>query len=405
MNPRVVIIGAGHGGIQAAASLRDEGFDGEIILISDENMLPYQKPPLSKGYLQGKQTEESILFRSPAYYENNRIDLRLGVTIDHLEPTKNRVHTTTGEVIDYTHLILATGARNRQLSLSGAEPGDILYLRTLADAKEIDRKLANAQRIAVIGGGFIGLEFAALAVEKEKHVTVIEAQSRLMERVLPAVISDVFQRVHEQHGVQLHLNTFTKSLEKQNDTYCLTTQDGQTLAVDLLVAGIGVIPDMQLAAAARLACDGGVLVDEYQQTSVPNVYAIGDCANHFNPFGQKRMRLESVQNAVDQAKTAVSHLLNQPKPYRAVPWFWTNQYHLKLQMAGISAGFDEYLIRGDQTTDKFSVYYYKAGTLIGVDSLNRPADHLNARKLLEAGVSPNQEQINDLSFNLNAVLV
>ena len=398
MSVKVVIIGAGHGGVQAAASLREEGFEGEMVLISEENDLPYQKPPLSKGYLQGKQSEEAILFRSPHFFQNHQIDLRLGVNIAQLDTEGQFVITKEGETIDYTHLILATGATNRKLTMEGA--ADVLYLRTLADAKAIAHRLDTARKIAIIGGGFIGLELAALAQEKCKEVSVIEAQSRLMERVLPAVISDVFQKTHEECGVQVHLNALTKSIEN----HCIITKEGKKIEADLILAGIGVIPETSLAEEAGIACENGILVNEFQQTSVANIYAFGDCANHNNALAQKRLGWESVQKAVDQANTAVNRVLGKTQPYHAVPWFWTNQYHLKLQMAGISAGFDRYVLRGDVDADKFSVYYFQENRLIAVDSLNRPADHLNARKLLAAQISPTDAQIGDLNVNLNQLV-
>lgn len=392
MNKKVVIIGAGHGGIQAAVSLREEGFEGEITLITNENELPYQKPPLSKGYLQGKQTEEAILFRSAHYYTANNIHLRLGERAEQINCTKNQIVTNSGEEISYTHLILATGADNRKLSLNGVEIPNVLYLRTLKDAKLIAERLDNSQKVAIIGGGFIGLELAALASEKGKQVTVIETQNRLMERVLPAVISDTFQKTHEKNGVRICLNTTIEQITTQG----IHTKDS-FIQSDLILAGIGVVPTTNLAVKAGINCDNGIVVNEFQQTSIANIYAIGDCANHYNIFAGKNIRLESVQNAVDQAKVAVSHILEKPVSYSAVPWFWTNQYHLKLQMVGISTGFDEYFIRGDQSNDKFSVYYFKNQQLIAVDSLNRAADHLNARKLITAGISPTQAQIEDLS--------
>ncbi len=383
MNPQAVIVGSGHAGFQVAASLREEGFGGAITLVSAEEGLPAQKPPLSKGFLQGKQTEESLLFRVPAWYETNAVTLRLGVRVSHIGPLESQLQTETGDVIPYTHLILATGARNRPLPCPGAEK--VLYLRNLVDARRIGERLEQARRVAIVGGGFIGLELAAVAIEKGKMVTVIEAGTRLMERVLPPVLSDVFQRVHEQQGVQIRLNTVVETIEKANGGYCLYLSDGQTVDANLVLTGIGVVPETDLAQAAGLVCDNGIVVNEYGQTSVSNIYAVGDCANHYNPFARRRLRLESVQNAVDQAKIAVKHMMGQARPYRGVPWFWTHQYHLKLQMAGISVGFDEFVVEGNPETDTFSVYYYADGQLIAVDSLNRPGDHMKARKLLEAG--------------------
>ena len=398
---KVVIIGAGHGGIQAAASLRDEGFQGEIVLISEERELPYQKPPLSKGYLQGKQTEAAILFRSEQYYANNTIQLLLGVKVTAIDAQQQVVVTADGTTIGYSHLILATGAANRKLRFNGQEPENVYYLRTLSDAKWIDLQLQEAQNVVIIGGGFIGLELAALSVEKGKTVTVIEAQSRLMERVLPEVISNVFYETHLEKGVQVHLNAGVTGIDAAGTVHL---SDGSTLQADLILAGIGVIPETQLAEAAGIACDNGITVNEFQQTNIPNVYAIGDVANHYNPYAGKNLRLESVQNAVDQAKTAVHHILGNPTAYHAVPWFWTYQYHLKLQMAGISIGYDEYVVRGEPDSGKFSIYYYKAGKLIGVDSLNKPADHLNARKLLELDIHPTKTEITDLSVALKTLI-
>jgi len=397
---KVVIIGAGYAGVQAASSLREEGFAGEIVLISEERDLPYQKPPLSKGYLQGKQSAEAILFRSENYYSANQIELRLGTSISQILPDEQKIITSEGEKIDYTHLILATGASNRQLTITGADTAEILYLRTLADARKIEEKLQDAKSVAIIGGGFIGLELAALVQEKGKNVSVIEAQSRLMERVLPAVISDVFKETHQQNGVNILLNTFTSSIEEN----MIKTQCGKSIKADLILAGIGVIPETKLAEQAGINCENGIIVNEFQQTSIVNIYAIGDCANHYNVFAKRNLRLESVQNAVDQAKVATNHILGKAEAYQAVPWFWTNQYHLKLQMAGISTGFDEYLVRGDISSGKFSVYYFKDTKLIAVDSLNKAAEHLNARKLLSLGVSPSKEEILDVNFNLNSLV-
>lgn len=397
---KVVIIGAGHAGVQAASSLREEGFEGEIVLISEENDLPYQKPPLSKGFLQGKQSSEAILFRSENYYHSNNIDLKLGTKVTKIIPSENKILTDSGEEITYSHLILATGAYNRKFNFDGIDEDRVLYLRTLSDAKHIETKLAEAQNVVIIGGGFIGLELAAVVQEKGKKATVIEAQSRLMERVLPAVISKIFYETHLQNGVSIHLNTFTDSIDNQ---YVRTTC-GKAIDADLILAGIGVIPETKLAEDANISCNNGIVVNEFQQTSIPNIYAIGDCANHFNVFAGKNIRLESVQNAVDQAKVTAKHIIGNAEPYVAVPWFWTNQYQLKLQMAGISTGFEKFVVRGEIESGKFSVYYYKSDQLIAVDSLNKPAEHLNARKLLAARISPKADDIGNLEIKLDSFL-
>ncbi len=384
----VVIIGAGHAGVQAAVSLREMGFEGKIQLIADEPHIPYQKPPLSKGFLNGKQTVENLLFRNEKYYDDNRIELVLGEKIGTIDVENKVVKAASGKAISYDTLVLATGARNRKLPIEVS--GEVLYLRDLTDAQCLKPALEKAQKIAVVGGGFIGLEVAASAVEAGKNVTVIEAQDRLMARVLPPVLSEVFLKKHQEMGVNVLLNTQLSSEELS--------------AFDLIVVGIGVLPNQELAVEAGLKCDNGIVVNEYQMTSNSNIYAIGDCANHFNVFADKRCRLESVQNAADQAKVAAAHIVGKATPYHAVPWFWTNQYDLKLQMAGINSDYDNYALRGDLEAHKFSVFYYKNDKLVAADSLNRPADHLAARKLLQAGLTPSKEQVQDLNCKLTEVV-
>lgn len=384
----VVIIGAGHAGVQVAVSLREMGFEGKIQLIADEPHLPYQKPPLSKGFLNGKQTVENLLFRNEKFYDDNQIELLLGEEIVAIDVENKIVKAESDKSIPYDTLVLATGARNRKLSIE--TKCEVLYLRDLTDAQRLKSALENAQNIAIIGGGFIGLEVAASAAEAGKNVTVIEAQDRLMARVLPPVLSEIFLTRHQEMGVKVLLNTKLSSDELS--------------AFDLIVVGIGVLPNQELAAAAGLECHNGILVNEYQMTSNSVIYAIGDCANHFNVFADKRCRLESVQNAVDQAKIVASHILGNAIPYHAVPWFWTNQYDLKLQMAGINTDYDNYAFRGDLGANKFSIFYYKNEKIVAADSLNRPADHLAARKLLQAGATLSKEQVQDINFKLTDVL-
>lgn len=410
---KAVIIGAGHGGVQAATSLREEGFEGKITLISDENTLPYQKPPLSKGFLNGKQTIENLLFRNALYYAENDIDLVLNETITHIDIAKKTVFAQSGDQFDYDSLILATGARNRPLNTDatsrsnreGVVFSNIVYLRHLGDAQNTKSQLGISKKVVVIGGGFIGLEVAAAAVELGKKVTVIEAQERLMNRVLPPVVSDVILKKHIEHGVDVLLNAKVVKINQSTEGCVSGIQlgDNQEIIADLLVIGIGVLPNSELAEAAGLACVNGITVNEYLQTSDPSVFAIGDCAAYYNVYAERKMRVESVQNAVDQAKTVAKNIVGVPTKFHAVPWFWTNQYDLKLQMAGIAIDFDQIILRGSVDAQKFSAFYFKNKKLIGVDSLNRAADHLAARKLLQAGVSPTKEQIEDMDFKLGSL--
>lgn len=406
MSQRVVIIGAGHAGLQAAVSLREEGFAGKIVIIDGECDLPYQKPPLSKGFLNNKQTEENLIFRLPHFYETQQIELRLGMEISRIDRANQQVIDQTGETITYDYLILATGARNRPLPVTGAQQERIFYLRTLEDARRIKKAMETCLRVAVIGGGFIGLEFAACARESGKEVTLIETQAKLMNRVIPPVLSEVFQLQHQKMGVEILLNSQVLEIRlDSNGAFSIEMNEGRHCIADMIVVGIGVMPNTELAQAAGLACENGIVVNDILQSSDPHIFAIGDCAQYFNHFAGRKTRLESVQNATDQAKCVAKTIQGaHPCTFEAVPWFWTYQYDLKLQMAGLSEGYDEYHCRGEAGSDKFSLFYYRAGQLIAVDSLNRPADHLAARKLLQAGISPGKEQVKNEAFKLNDLL-
>jgi 3-phenylpropionate/trans-cinnamate dioxygenase ferredoxin reductase component len=429
MTNRIVIIGAGHGGVQVAFSLREEGFEEEIVVISDENDLPYQKPPLSKGFLGDKQTVENLLFRNILFYEESKIQLVLGEKVTKIDVKSKTVSTQNNLFFEYGNLVIATGARNRKLPFLGGNmersdipntfgteepnPSNVLYLRNLSDAQWIKSKLETANKVVVIGGGFIGLEVAAAAVEMGKTVTVIEAQERLMNRVLPPILSNVFLEKHTENNVSVLLNRQISNFDLNTDLSreyregCVSQiflTDKTVVETDLILVGIGVLPNSELAEAAGLTCENGIVVNEYLQTSDPSIWAIGDCTFYHNDFAEKKMRVESVQNAVDQAKCVASNILGKKEKYHAVPWFWTNQYDLKLQMAGIALDFDTQILRGSIQTNKFSIFYFKNKKLIGVDSLNRPADHLVARKLLQAGISPTFEQVEDTLFKLNDLI-
>lgn len=402
---KVVIIGAGHAGVQVASSLRSEGFLGSIQLLAREPEFPYQKPPLSKDFLKGKIAETNLAFRSLDFYKKNNIELNLGVDIEKIDVENQVVVSIEGKEFSFDQLILATGADNRILNISGRHLQGICYLRTLQDAQRIKSKIETAQKIAVVGGGFIGLELAAAAVAKGKEVTVIEAQDRLMARVLPPLLTDVFQKEHEANGVKFYFNAFADSFAENNRNVSgVILKDKTFIEADLVLVGVGVLPNTTLAEQANLDCDNGIVVNEFMQTSHPNIFSIGDCANHFNFFAQKRIRLESVQNAVDQAKTVAHFICGNAQAYHAVPWFWTNQYALKLQMAGFNTDFDKYIIRGDMEARKFSVFYFKDNKLIGADSLNKAADHLGARKLIQAGILPSETDLINTSIKLKELI-
>jgi 3-phenylpropionate/trans-cinnamate dioxygenase ferredoxin reductase subunit len=374
---RVVIVGAGQAGFQTAASLRSEGFEGSITLIGEEQHLPYQRPPLSKGVLAGAQKIESLPFRPEKFYEDHSIELLLSQRAVAIDREERRVMLASRTSVDYDSLVLATGARVRKLPVPG-----VLYLRDRDDAMELKSRLESAESVAIVGGGFIGLEVAAVARAMGKPVTLVEAQDRLMARSVAPVVSEYFLDSHMAQGVTVILNST------------------EIPRADLIVAGIGVIANVELAQGAGLTVKSGIVVDAFLKTVDSNIFAIGDCAESANG-----LRLESVQNAADQAKSVATQIVKGPAPYRAVPWFWTDQFDIKLQMAGVSSARYKTVLRGTPESRKFSVFYFDdADRLTAVDSVNRPGDHMVARKMLAARTSLTPEQAADESVDLKAML-
>jgi 3-phenylpropionate/trans-cinnamate dioxygenase ferredoxin reductase subunit len=395
----VVIIGGGQGGFQTAASLRAEGYQERITLIGDEPGVPYQRPPLSKGFLLGKQEQRHAELRPAAFYEMQRITLVKG-RVAAIDRASRRVALDSGDHIQYDTLVLATGARNRQLSHEGVAYENVLYLRTLGEAAEIRQRLEAANDVVVIGGGFIGLEVAAAARTLSKQVTVIEAQERLMARVVAPVVSEYFRIEHEAKGVDVLLNATLRGIGEKE----VLLGERTRRPADLVIAGIGVVPNVELAIEAGLPAGNGITVDKYLRTPDERIYAIGDCAECPSLFAETCVRLESVQNAVDQATCVAKAIVGHSAPYAAVPWFWTDQYDIHLQMAGLPAGFDHVVTRGNPETRKFSVFYFRGERLCAVDSVNRPADHLAARKLIGARTALSPDQAMDQGFDLKTAL-
>jgi len=390
-----VIAGGGQAGLEAAAMLRTQGYEGTVTLICEEPHAPYQRPPLSKEFLTGKQEVDRVFLRTLAYYEKQRIDLILDQRVTEINAGGKLVHLTGSGTVPYAQLILAVGARNRQLQAPGAE--NVLYLRSLDEAVTLKQRIAEARHgIAVIGGGFIGLEVAAAAQRAGKAVTVIEAAPRLMARAVSPVLSDFFLELHRAQGTEILLNTVAVEVRPG----AVMLENGRRMAADLVVAGIGVIPNVELARAGGLEVNDGIMVDEHMRTTDPSIFAIGDCADHPNVFAGGRARLESVQNAVDQARCVARVIMGKPEPYRDVPWFWTDQFDTRFQMAGLSGTYDQPVERGSIEGGKFSVFYFKQGRLLAVDSVNRPGDHVTARKMLAAGTSLTPEQAADETVDL-----
>ncbi|MFC5477828.1 NAD(P)/FAD-dependent oxidoreductase [Massilia suwonensis] len=379
----VVIAGAGHAGVQVAVSLRQEGFDGRIALVNDEPWLPYQRPPLSKAFLLGKIYASAMQFRSDAFYVEQRIELVAdrGAAIDR---QNRRLVLASGAALDYDHLVLATGAHNRPLNLPGAELAGVFGVKTRLDAETIAPLLKTAKRVVVIGAGFIGLEFAAVAAAEGAAVEVLELGERPMARAVSPQMSALFRAAHESWGVHFNFRCGVSEIEGDNGkAVAVITADGRRLPADLVVYGIGVIPNVSLALEAGLNIDNGIKVSASLLTSDPNISALGDVAAFpCLQNGSQLTRLESVQNAVDQGKLIAARLVGKPAPYTALPWFWTDQGRLKLQIAGLALCADNHVVLGDAAAGQVSVLCFRGELLLAVESCCRAGDHMAARKIL-----------------------
>jgi 3-phenylpropionate/trans-cinnamate dioxygenase ferredoxin reductase subunit len=382
----LVIVGASYAGTHLAAAAREQGFDGAIVLIGDEPHAPYQRPPLSKGLLTGKTGMGQLALRGPDFYTQQGIDLRVGQRATALDLAARRVRLADGDSLEYGWLALATGARCRPLSVPGAELQGVHQLRTLDDALAVQRRLGRCSNACIVGGGFIGLEVAAALISAGARVTVVESQTRLLARAFPAFMSDYVAEAHRQRGVSLELGRSVRALlGRQGRVEAVQFDDGRTMDCDLVVAGIGVLPNTELADAAGIACNDGILVDALGRTSVPNVLAVGDVANMAQPpfpGSPARMRFESIQAASDGARAAASVLIGRPEPLSAVPWFWSEQHDLRFQMAGLPASGDRVVLRGVPASDRFTAFYLRDDVVTAAHSVNRPSDHVLARKLI-----------------------
>ncbi|MGH6777414.1 MAG: NAD(P)/FAD-dependent oxidoreductase [Bradyrhizobium sp.] len=400
----VVIVGAGHAGFQLAASLRQLGFAERVYLVNDEAHLPYQRPPLSKAYIKGTAGPDSLFFRPAKFYDDQKIEL----VSDHaasIDRAARKLKLASGATLDYGHLVLATGARNRLLDLPNANLPDIRYLRILDQSEALRACLSSHERVVIIGAGFIGLEFAATARIKGLEVDVIELASRVMARAVTAVVSDYFQERHRAAGIRIHLGVQATAIEAEGGKVTgVSLSDGRHLPADLVVVGVGVLPNAELAAEAGLAVASGIIVDEHLLTSDPNISAIGDCALFASPRFGGSLRLESVQNATDHARCAAARLTGADKLYDGQPWFWSDQGEDKLQIAGLTTGYDRVVLRGEPSERAFSAFCYKAGKLVGIESVNRAGDHMFGRRLLGADRSITPEQAVDQSFDLKKAL-
>ena len=378
---RLVIVGAGQAGAQVAISLRQLGFAGDIVLLGDEPAPPYQRPPLSKAYMSGEMALERTLIRSEAYYLKSRIDLRPATRALGILRDRRKVVLDDRE-LPYDALVLCTGTRARRLGLPGEELEGVFYLRTLADSERIRAAVRPGARAVIIGGGYIGLEVAASLRKLGAEVAVLEALSRVMNRVVAPPVSDFFAAEHAQHGVAIETGAQVAALEGVSTVERVVCRDGRVFAADLVVIGVGAVPNDELARDAGLAVENGIVVDELGRTSDPAIFAAGDVTNHPNALFDRRLRLESVHNAMAQAKAVAQAIAGKPVAYAEVPWFWSDQYDLKLQIAGVGDPDDELILRGDPLRRSFSALHLRVGRLVAIDCINRGADFLAGKKLI-----------------------
>jgi 3-phenylpropionate/trans-cinnamate dioxygenase ferredoxin reductase subunit len=404
MTHGVVIVGAGHAGFQVAASLRQSGYKDRIVLINDEAHLPYQRPPLSKAYLKGTGGPDTLMFRPRKFYDDQKIEL----ISDHaaaIDRAARQLKLASGAVLDYGHLVLATGARNRLLDIPNARLPNVRYLRILDDSEDLRARIASSKRVVVIGAGFIGLEFAATARIKGLEVDVLELASRVMARAVTAEVSDYFQKRHAEAGIRIHLGVMATSIEAGGDNITgVSLSDGRHIPADLVVVGVGVLPNVELAAEAGLPTASGIIVNDHLLTADPDISAIGDCALFESPRFGGSLRLESVQNATDHARYVAARLTGDDKVYDGQPWFWSDQGDDKLQIAGLTTGYDQVVLRGDPAQKVFSAFCYKAGKLVGIESVNRAGDHMFGRRLLGMDRSLPPGKAADATFDLKGAL-
>lgn len=401
-----IIVGGGHAGAQAAILLRQLKFEGTVALIGAESELPYERPPLSKDYLAGEKVFERILLRPANFWTDQNISLFLGERVKTIDAVAHRLVTAKGTEFTYGKLIWAGGGVARQLSCPGGTAKGLFTVRTRADVDGMIAMLPKAERFAIVGGGYIGLEAAAVLSKLGKQVTVLEAQDRLLARVAGPALSDFFRDEHSSHGVDVRLGASVEAIEMDaaGQATGVRLAGGEVIAADGVIVGIGIVPETGPLLLAGAVGGDGVDVDQYCQTSLPDVYAIGDCAAHENRFAAgRRMRVESVQNANDQARTVVQHIIGNPAPYEAVPWFWSNQYDLRLQTVGLSVAHDESILRGDPATRSFSVIYLRQGQVIALDCVNRTKDYVQGRALVLEGSRLDREQLANIDIPLKEV--
>ncbi len=396
-----VIIGASHAGVTLALQLRKEGWQGVIELVSEENELPYHRPPLSKEHLSGGKDIDAIRLRPEKIYHDNDINLRLGLSVKSIDRENKKITLDNGDSLSYDKLALCTGAQVRKLPI-GDEQNAIFYIRTAKDVADLKSKVEAGKKALVIGGGYIGLEAAAVLRKSQLDVTVLEMADRVLERVTSSAMSEFITELHSRHGVKIRTACRVTEISGLDSCAKVTCDDGSEYEADFIIAGIGIFPRTELAEAAGLACEEGIRVNEFTQTSDEDIFAAGDCSSHPSFIYDRHLRLESVQNANDQARVAAANICGKKTSYDAVPWFWSDQYHIKLQMTGLSSGYDKVVLRGSDKFDEqlesgFALFYFKQGTMIAADCIARPKEFMVSKNLIKNAVKVSPEMLVDES--------
>lgn len=406
MVQRVVIVGAGHAAAQLSLSLRQYGWEGEVLIIGEESCEPYQRPTLSKEFLSGDKGESGILIRAASVYEKHGIELMKGHVVVAINRKDKTLVLGDGEVLSYHKLALCTGARARRIPLAGSDLEGVHYLRSLEDVKSIKRRIAVGKKVIIIGGGYVGLEAAAVLSKLGVDVRVLEMQKRVLARVTAPEVSDFYARVHTEEGVSIQTGVSVSAIEGEGEVKSVCCDSGQRYRADLVIIGVGVVPNMELAESCGLMVDNGIVVNEFAHTEDTDIVSAGDCTHHPNNLLGYRLRLESVPNALEQAKTAAASICGLEKEYAAYPWFWSDQYDVKLQIAGLSQGFDQVVIRGDQFHGRsFVAWYLKQGKLLAADCINRPKEFMVAKQLLVKGLQVDPLKLADESIDVKEFIL
>ena len=400
-----IIIGASHAGAQLCVSLRQGGWEGDITVIGDEPDLPYHRPPLSKDFLSGDKAIDDILLRPASVYENANVTMKLGTRVGAIDREAKTILTDDGETLSYDKLVLATGARVRHLPVPGNDLEGVFYLRDSNDVRAIKNNVEAGKRVVIIGGGYIGLETAASLRKQGMEVTVLEAMPRILQRVTAPELSTFYKRIHSEEGVTILEGVMASEIRQLGTALSVETSCEQSFDADMVIIGIGVIPNVELAKEAGLDVGNGIEVNEFCQTSDPDIYAAGDVTWHFNPIYEHHIRLESVPNATEQAKTVALHMNGKAKPYNSLPWFWSDQFDLKLQIAGLSGGYDDIVIRGDiEKGWSFAAFYFKGDKILAVDAVNSPREFMFTKMALTKGQSLDKTILSNIEADLKSAI-